>query len=191
MKTDYKNWPVLLISDEINRNTDVGFRIREISNKLESGYGNIVIPSVTINDAKEIILSRSDIGIVIVDFDISDSKNNVVELLVFIRNRNKTLPILLMTDKTQTENIPTRALEVIDGYIWELADTTDFLAGRIIRYIDNYIRGVQPPFFATLAKYVKEYKYAWHTPGHMGGEGFLKSPAGVDMFNFYGETEWG
>ncbi len=188
MKINYKEWPVLLISDEINRNTDVGFRIREISKKLESEYGSIIIPSVSINDAKEIILSRADIGTVIVDFDISDSQEHVIELLTFIRKRNKTLPVLLMTDKTQTENIPSVILEVINGYIWELADTINFLAGRIIRYIDQYIKSVQPPFFATLTKYVKEYKYAWHTPGHMGGDGFLKSPAGVNMFNFYGET---
>ncbi|NOX85381.1 MAG: hypothetical protein GXO86_05375 [Chlorobi bacterium] len=188
MNTNYKEWPVLLISDEINKNTDVGFRIRKISKILENDYDNIIIPSVSINDAKEIIFSRADIGTVIVDFDISDNKSHVAELLALIRNRNKTLPILLMTDKEQTENIPTKVLEVINGYIWELADTADFLAGRIIRYVDDYIKSVQPPFFATLAKYVKEYKYAWHTPGHMGGNGFLKSPAGVNMFNFYGET---
>jgi lysine decarboxylase/arginine decarboxylase len=188
MKINYKEWPVLLLSDEIHNNNDVGHRIREFIKKLNDEYDCSVIPSVNIKDAKDIVLSRADIGTVIVDFDISDSESHVVELLTFVRNRNKNIPILLMTDTTQTESIPTEVLEVIDGYIWELADTIDFLAGRIIRCIDKYIEKVQPPFFATLAKYVKEYKYAWHTPGHMGGDGFLKSPAGVNMFNFYGET---
>lgn len=39
-----------------------------------------------------------------------------------------------------------------------------------------------------MARYANEYKYAWHTPGHMGGEGFLKSPAGVAMHKFFGEN---
>ncbi|MDY6856944.1 MAG: hypothetical protein SWO11_20005 [Thermodesulfobacteriota bacterium] len=32
-----------------------------------------------------------------------------------------------------------------------------------------------------------KYKYAWHTPGHMGGEGFLKSPSGTAFHKFFGE----
>jgi len=39
-----------------------------------------------------------------------------------------------------------------------------------------------------LVKYSEEYKYAWHTPGHMGGEGFLRSPAGVGLHKFFGEN---
>ena len=188
METDYNKWPVLLISNEINSNTSVGFRIKELVRKLKEEHNCKEILSVSIEDAKEIVFSRADLGLVILDIDIAENNQQIEDYLFFVRKRNKKLPILLMTDKKQIANIPTHALEVIDGYIWELADTIDFLTGRIIRFIDEYVKSVQPPFFAMLSRYVKEYKYAWHTPGHMGGEGFLKSPAGIDMFNFYGET---
>ena len=184
----YENWPILLVSDEINNNTDVGFRIHELTQKLKEKYNCKGIYSVSIEDATEVVFSRSDLGLIVIDIDIAESDNEIGKLLQFIRTRNKKIPILLMSNKRQIANIPAKVIELIDGYIWELADTVDFLAGRIIRYIDEYVKSVQPPFFAMLAKYVREYKYAWHTPGHMGGEGFLKSPAGVDMFNFYGET---
>ena len=62
MKINYKEWPVLLLSDEIHNNNDVGHRIRELINKLKDEYDCYVIPSVTIKDAKDIILSRADIG---------------------------------------------------------------------------------------------------------------------------------
>ncbi|MGP6534216.1 hypothetical protein [Ornithobacterium rhinotracheale] len=62
------------------------------------------------------------------------------------------------------------------------------MAGRISHEINAYIDGMYPPFFRALKKYVETYKYAWHTPGHMGGEGFLKSPAGVAFYEFFGEN---
>ena len=43
-------------------------------------------------------------------------------------------------------------------------------------------------FFKALVKYAEEYKYAWHTPGHMGGIAFLKSPAGRIFYEFFGEN---
>jgi len=39
-----------------------------------------------------------------------------------------------------------------------------------------------------MVKYANEYKFAWNTPGHMGGEGFLRSPAGAVLFKFFGEN---
>ena len=39
-----------------------------------------------------------------------------------------------------------------------------------------------------MTDYAQKYRYAWHTPGHMGGAGFLKSPAGAAFYKFYGEN---
>lgn len=188
MKINYNEWPILFISNEINNNTDVGFRLRELSAYIIKKYEAKIIQSVDIKDAQDLVAMRADLGIIILDLDITDSIEHLIAFLQTARKRNKRIPILVMTDKTQTENIPNEVLEIINGYIWELADTIDFLAGRIIHYVDDYIDSVQPPFFKELTKYVKEYKYAWHTPGHMGGEGFLKGPAGINMFKFFGEN---
>ena len=88
----------------------------------------------------------------------------------------------------ETERVPVDALRNINGCLWKTADTIEFLAGRIEMHLMQYIKGVYPRFFGMLVKYANEYKYAWHTPGHMGGTGFLRSPAGVAMFKFFGEN---
>ena len=41
--------------------------------------------------------------------------------------------------------------------------------------------------FKALAKFAKVHEYSWHTPGHTGGTAFLKTAAGRDFFNFFGE----
>ena len=79
-------------------------------------------------------------------------------------------------------------LQLIDDTLWKTADTCEFLAGVIETHLLEYIQGVYPKFFGEMVKYSEEYKYAWHTPGHMGGEGFLRSPAGVALHKFYGEN---
>lgn len=86
------------------------------------------------------------------------------------------------------KDIPLDMLKEVTETLWRLADTPEFLAGRIETHVKEYLEGVMSPFFKELVKYSQEYKYAWHTPGHCGGEGFLKGPAGVAMHKFFGEN---
>ncbi len=44
------------------------------------------------------------------------------------------------------------------------------------------------PPFQRLVKYAEEYRYSWHTPGHMGGLAFLRHPAGIACHKFFGEN---
>ncbi len=76
----------------------------------------------------------------------------------------------------------------LTGCLWKTSDTIEFLAGRIERHLIKYVKALYPPFFGKLVEYAEEYKYAWHTPGHMGGTGFLRSPSGVAMYKFFGEN---
>jgi len=192
MKAKKHEWPVLIVSEQFHDATDEGFRLNELVVELEEVQNCSVIPSYTYEDAHEIFISRSDLGAVIIDWD--PSLEGLVEILSapelvdIIRYRNKNIPILLLTDRLDTEDIPVDVLKAIDGYLWKTADTIDFLAGRIEMHLLRYIETIYPPFFKTLVKYAEEYKYAWHTPGHMGGEGFLRSPAGVALYKFYGEN---
>ena len=84
--------------------------------------------------------------------------------------------------------IPTEILRYINDCLWKTSETISFLAGRIETHVVDYVRTVYPPFFGAMVQYSNEYKFAWHTPGHMGGEGFLRSPAGVALFKFFGEN---
>ncbi|WP_419835828.1 Orn/Lys/Arg decarboxylase N-terminal domain-containing protein [Endozoicomonas atrinae] len=192
MKITKRAWPVLIISAQFDANNDEGFRLRELVENLEEVQELTVHPSFSYEDGVEIFMSRSDLGAVIIDWDIRSetcSENmEPEELLNLIRSRNKHIPILLLTERLAAANIPTHVLEVIDDALWKTADTIEFLAGRIDVFVNEYIRSVYPTFFGALVEYSQEYKYAWHTPGHMGGEGFLHSPSGTAMHDFYGEN---
>lgn len=207
-KTKRSFWPILLVSDKINSQEDEGNWLRRMIYHLEAEQDCTVIQSASYSDAIDMVYSREDLGLILLDWDLKDkgrehTKAQIVEnvlsrsveqkniraasLLSFIRERNQSIPILLMTDRGTVEDLPSRIFSLISDTIWKLTDTTDFLSGRIIRHLIGYIEQVLPPFFCELMNYVHEYKYAWHTPGHMGGQGFLKSPAGTALHKFFGE----
>ncbi len=192
MKITRHQWPVLIVSGEFSAPTDEGFRLSELVEELEDIQECSVIPSLSYEDAMEIVRSRSDIGVVVVDWNLpeedSSEKTTAGDLIDHIRERCSKLPVLLLADRLETEDIPVDVLQKIDGYLWKTADTIEFLSGRIVMHLDKYTRTVYPSFFGMLVKYSQEYKYAWHTPGHMGGEGFLRSPAGVVFHKFFGEN---
>jgi len=192
MKTKKHEWPVLIVSGQFHDATDEGTRLNELVLELEEEQNCSVIPSFTYEDSQEIFISRSDLGVVVIDWDLPlegiEEFMTAQELIELIRYRNKTIPILLLTDRLGMEDIPVEVLKLIDGYLWKTADTIEFLAGRIEMHLLRYMESIYPEFFKTLVKYSEEYKYAWHTPGHMGGEGFLRSPAGVALHKFYGEN---
>lgn len=192
MKATKHEWPVLIVSGQFHDATDEGFRLNELVEELEEVQECSVIPSFTYEDSQEIFMSRNDLGAVVIDWDLPlegvDIFMTAIELIELIRYRNKTIPILLLTDRLDMEDIPVEVLKLIDGYLWKTADTIEFLSGRIEMHLLRYIESIYPKFFKTLVKYSEEYKYAWHTPGHMGGEGFLRSPAGVALYKFFGEN---
>ncbi|MFH1161609.1 MAG: Orn/Lys/Arg decarboxylase N-terminal domain-containing protein [bacterium] len=192
MKITRHHWPVLIVSGEFHSPTDEGYRLSELVKELKEVQECSVIPSLTYEDAMEIILSRADIGVVVVDWNLPEEdpgeKSTATDLIRHIRERNAKLPVLLLADRLETEAIPVEVLQKINGYLWKTADTIEFLSGRIVMHLVKYTKTIYPAFFGMLVKYAQEYKYAWHTPGHMGGEGFLRSPAGVVFHKFFGEN---
>ncbi|MFC2149595.1 Orn/Lys/Arg decarboxylase N-terminal domain-containing protein [Candidatus Auribacterota bacterium] len=192
MKSSKISWPVLIISGQFNAENDEGFRLRELEKELKENQDCSVIPSFTYEDGYEIFRSRADFGCIVVDWDIpaetSKEKITAIDTVRLFRERHKTVPILLLTDRMGVGSIPAETLEDINECLWKTADTIQFLAGRIERHVLDYVDKVYPPFFGELVKYANEFKYAWHTPGHMGGTGFLRSPAGAAFFKFFGEN---
>ncbi len=185
-------WPVLIVSAQFEADTDEGLRLRSLEEELTREQECSVYPSYSYGDAAEIFISRADLGAVVIDWDINiddgDDKNTPEYLLDKIRRRNRNIPVFLLTERVAMNNIPTDVLGKINECLWKTAETPEFLAGRIETRLVEYVRSVFPAFFGEMVKYSEAYKYAWHTPGHMGGEGFLKSPAGVAMHKFYGEN---
>ena len=182
---------LLIIDDEFHDASAAGTSLRAIVEAIGQ-RGVETITATTYEDGWQRFLADPDIGCVVVDWDLAqkceDGSLLVTVLIESIRRRNHTIPLLLATDRLGVEGIPSDILGLIDGYIWISEDTPDFMAGRIHQNIRRYHDLLMPPFFHALTEYAKEYHYAWHTPGHMGGVAFLRSPAGKRFFDFYGEN---
>ncbi len=153
-----KDWPVLLVDYRLEKDNSAGARIKAVKDKLETRLDCAVMGSPACDDAVKIIAARPDLG------------------------------CLVMTDKSSITDISADVLKEIDGYIRLDEDTPSFIAGRIDRELTKYIKGIMPPFFNGLVRYAEEYRYSWHTPGHMGGLAFLRHPVGIACHKFFGEN---
>ncbi len=52
----------------------------------------------------------------------------------------------------------------------------------------RYRQQLLPPLFNALMKYSDIHEYSWAAPGHRGGVGFTKTPAGRFYHDYYGEN---
>jgi arginine decarboxylase len=186
-----EEFPVLIIDDELHSETAEGRASREIVAALKK-EDFPVIEALTARDGIHAFLSHPHVSCIIIDWDLTpeqvDGTLTAADLITLIRERNRKIPIFLNTEKLAISAIPLEVISSIEGYIWKLEDTPDFIAGHIKRAAKNYLADVLPPFFEGLMEYVEERKYSWHTPGHMGGVAFLKTAAGRIFFNFFGEN---
>lgn len=176
---------ILLYYENLNDDTAAASAVRRLKDDLEKEHAQVIL-SQNLEDAKAIFDSNPSIQAALMGVE-CDRCAHTYELLRHIREKNKEVPIFVMTSRNFASNIPTDVLDKISDYIWLLEDTLDFISGRVMAAIRRYRKHILPPMFKALAKFAKVHEYSWHTPGHTGGTAFLKSTVGRDFFNFYGE----
>ncbi|KKK53147.1 hypothetical protein LCGC14_3097700, partial [marine sediment metagenome] len=154
--------------------------------------GLSVLEATGAEDGESLIASDPSIGCVLVGWHFGPhaerDPHTAAGLIERTRAHNGSLPIFILTDRTQLQAIPLDVIRVVTGYVWKLEDTADFIAGRVANAVKAYLRSIMPPFFGELVRFAEDYEYSWHTPGHSGGTAFLKSPTGIAFHEFYGET---
>ncbi len=133
--------------------------------------------------------ARKDIGCVVVDWGVfGNRQKEAADFFQYIRDRNPALPLFILTDQEEVLRVPDAVYRNITGYLWSMDDSPAFLAGVIRRATLDYQENILPPMFKALVKFVDSGEYNWAVPGHSGGSGMLRSPAGVAFFNFFGEN---
>jgi arginine decarboxylase len=185
------DFPILVIDDTMDKGDGGGRAVCDIIDHLED-LEFPVIKSLSGEDGVAVFMAHAEISCVLVDWEIGQDgaggSMSSWDIVSAIRKRNDEIPIFIMTESHKVQDISIDVLNQVNGYLWKMEDTAHFIAGRVevaaIKYLDEQM----PPFFKELVKYTDEYKYAWHTPGHMGGLAFLKSPAGRIFFDFFGEN---
>ncbi|MFI7128637.1 Orn/Lys/Arg decarboxylase N-terminal domain-containing protein [Nonomuraea sp. NPDC050153] len=103
-------------------------------------------------DALAVVGSDASLSAVLVSWDAPGAE----ELLGAVSRRFRGLPVFLMT---QEQELPLWAYEVIQGFVFPLEDTPQFIAGRIAYAAEQYAEKILPPFFAALRRLEDHHRY--------------------------------
>lgn len=179
---------ILLVYNGINDNTAAARAVRGLKCGLEAQDVSVIV-SESEEDAKAVLVSDPTVQCILLKLNNQDDKDylKIVDLLHVLREHNRDVPVFLLAGRTAASKVSTEILENVSDFIWILEDTSDFIAGRVLAAVERYRQFILPPMFKALAKFSKVHEYSWHTPGHTGGTGFLRSPAGRAFFNFFRE----
>jgi len=177
----------LVVDDELSEESAAGRAVRGLVTELKRRDIDVVTAQAA-EDAIAIVRSDPALQCVLLDWDLGPDGHDLSTSVVdAVRHRNTHIPIFLMADRSVASSVPASVMAKVNDFIWMLEDTVDFVGGRIEAAVQRYRGTVLPPMFAALTKFAQVHEYSWHTPGHTGGTGFLKSPPGRAFFEFFGE----
>ncbi len=195
-----ESFPALLVDDEAGDPTYGGKLTRDLLARIRA-QGIPVICATGVEDARQVVTSTRELSAVLIDWDVhhlavpttpggrvSLTQNRLTLLAREIRELFPQLPILILSDKARFDEVPQELLSCCSGYLAKLDDTPEFVVGRIHQAREDYLDTLLPPFFKELVAFTEESHYSWHTPGHSGGTGFLKTPVGTALHRFFGEN---
>jgi arginine decarboxylase len=179
----------ILVAAGAERERLAGETLRRIVAEL-SVLGHKVVRASTASDAIALVTSDPSFGCLVVDWNLDQKAGErpAEALLDRACRHNVAVPVFLMVDRGDLDEIPLRVEEMVQEYVLVLEDTPSFVAGRIDYAWRRHTENLLPPFFSSLVAFTESHEYSWHTPGHAGGTAFRKSQVGKAFYDFYGET---
>ena len=185
---DRAAFPILVVAGP-ERERLAGETLRRIVAELNA-LGHEVVRSTTISDASALVASHPSFGCLLLDWNLDHEggKRPAEAVLDRTRRHNVRVPVFLMVEREDLDDIPLRVEEMVQEYVLVFEDTPSFVAGRIDYAWRRHTEDLLPPFFRTLVAFTESHEYSWHTPGHAGGTAFRKSQVGKAFYDFYGET---
>ena len=103
-----------------------------------------------------------------------------------INQLNEYLPLYAFINTHSQMDVSINEMRMALQFFEYALNAADDIALHIRQYTDEYIDKIMPPLTKALFTYVKEGKYTFCTPGHMGGTAFQKSPVGSLFYDFFG-----
>lgn len=177
----------LVVDDELTEESAAGRAVRGLVTELKRRDIDVVTAQAA-EDAIAIVRSDPALQCILLDWDLGPDGHALSTSVVdAVRHRNSHIPVFLMADRSVASSVPADVMAKVNDFIWMLEDTVDFVGGRVEAATRRYRGTVLPPMFAALTQFAQVHEYSWHTPGHTGGTGFLKSPPGRAFFEFFGE----
>ncbi|MCS4269374.1 arginine decarboxylase [Serratia sp. BIGb0163] len=181
----------LLVESEFT--TPGGYPTAAIGRLIEqlNGRDVEVMRATSLQDGESIIDANEPIDCLLLARSMPDKKaaDPAQKLLDKLHERQENAPVFLLSDRgTVTKELSLDMMEQISEFAWILEDSADFIAGRIMAAIRRYRQQLLPPLMSAIMKYNQTHEYSWAVPGHQGGVGFTKTPAGRVFHDFYGEN---
>ncbi|EHA9171442.1 arginine decarboxylase, partial [Salmonella enterica subsp. enterica serovar Paratyphi A] len=182
---------VLIVESEfLHQDTWVGNAVERLADAL-SQQNVTVIKSTSFDDGYAILSANEAIDCLMFSYQMEqpDEHLSVRQLIGKLHERQQNVPVFLLGGREKaTASLDRDLLELVDEFAWILEDTADFIAGRAVAAMTRYRQQLLPPLFNALMKYSDIHEYSWAAPGHQGGVGFTKTPAGRFYHDYYGEN---
>ena len=95
------------------------------------------------------------------------------------------MPIFLMAERGDTENLNAEVMRSRDEFIWMLEDTTFFIAGRIMAAMRRYREAIAPPMTKALMRVRPGLRvFMAHARAH-GRDRFSKVAGGASVLRLF------
>ncbi|OEE63107.1 arginine decarboxylase [Enterovibrio norvegicus] len=190
MKKYGKKYNVLIL-EEAHRQGIVGNAIERLISELEASGANVTV-ATSFDDCYSIIFTNTAIDCLMLTSAMSGSQSEENDrfyvLIDKLNRRQENVPVFLLAERKKiTLHVTREMMEKVDEFAWIMEDTPDFIAGRAVAAMTRYRSKLLPPLMAALMRYDDIHEYSWAAPGHQGGVGFTKTPAGQRFYNYYGE----
>lgn len=119
----------------------------------------------------------------------AEENNKFYQLIDKLNRRQEGVPVFLLAERKKTTlSVSRELMSSVDEFVWIIEDTPDFIVGRALAAMERYREKLLPPLMAAMIKYDDVHEYSWAAPGHQGGVGFTKTPAGQRFYQHYGEA---
>lgn len=146
-----------------------------------------------VDNAAPIIANDMDIDAILLATDMTleaESEHDTAVLECLIERRQPGVPLFLLADRAETSKaLSAELMARADEFVWIFEDSPKFIAGRVEAAIARFRERLLPPLMKAIWDYNESnHEYSWAAPGHQGGRGFTKTPAGKKYYDFYGEN---
>ncbi|WP_286180265.1 MULTISPECIES: Orn/Lys/Arg decarboxylase N-terminal domain-containing protein [unclassified Enterobacter] len=111
------------------------------------------------DDAAAVLNNDETIELVLLDWVMSDSEQNnesAKRVIQSLRRKNQSIPLFLLLDNRQAENLNHEIMRETDELIWVQEDTPFFLAGRIHSAILAYRDKIVPPLTRAIFEFAEK-----------------------------------
>ena len=149
--------------------------------------------ALSYQEAWPVVENEMDFDAILLSTSMDEDKREAAggrKLLKLIAVRQPGVPVFLLADHADSsEALDSALLRGSNEYVWIFEDSPFFISGRIEATVERFRAQLLPPLMKAIFEYNEScHEYSWAAPGHQGGRGFTKSPAGKKFYDFYDEN---